>query len=88
MANLNRSIVISRIPEFHDKNDLLKITDYVYDENKIGVNAIYQNKEYQLELLSEMLNPDDYPNCFGRRYFKIHEKVFFLDEASDTTGAF
>lgn len=88
MANLNRSIIISRIPEEKNRNLFLKITDYVYDSEKIGINCIFNNKEYQLELLDEVLDTEEHPTAFGRRYFRIDDNIFFLDEASDTSGAF
>lgn len=91
MANvLDRRNVISVLKSYQDESVILKVTDYVYDENtgKVYVAAIYRNRSHTLELHNELLDQNDFPGTFGKRYFVIDGYLFLLDNSSDIAGVF
>lgn len=87
---LNRTTVISLIPSAEDKEIMLKITDYAYDEKSgsLIVAGIYKDRSVTLQLHDETLDLNLYPNSFGKRFFYYDKHVFFLDDASDVEGSF
>ena len=87
---LDRRNIITVIKSYQDDKILLKVTDYVYDEesNKVYIAAIYNNKSYTLQVKNDYLDQEEFPNTFGQRYVIIDGYLFFINNAKDILGVF
>lgn len=95
-AALGRTENLASIPSAEDRNVILTVTDYFFDDDsgRIILAANYNDgrtslkEPLTLEVKDDCLDYTKYPNSFGKLYVFIHGHVFFIDDAHDYNGQF